>query len=301
MDQFCSSTPWILPAHQALMPERELVFLESDNGYVALARGMDPNYGIYLEPLECMWQFSSPFACVNEELAGEFSEFIESGIGQWNLLILTGLYPHSSFFRKLTAVLEKRFRLVLLGSATRISARILDGVDGFLSRRSPKFRSSLKQAIRRGVTLGIEFEEHYGVTCSAHSLKLYERVLDIERRSHKGKAEMGIEQPGMRKFYELMLPRLVITDGLRMIFARHEGRDIGFAFGGVKGLLFRGLQMSFDQDYARYSVGNLLQYQMMTQLEKEGAVLYDLGSDMEYKRRWGEERFLTVSLGVTRV
>ena len=282
------------------MPERELVFLESGNGYVALARGRDPHYGIYLEPLECMWQFPSPFACVDEDLAREFTESIESGIGDWNLLILTGLYPHSSFFRKLTSALEKRFRLVLLGSATRISARITDGVDGFLTRRSRNFRASLKQSSRRCEDLGVEFEEHCEVRSMDHSLLLYERVLDVERRSHKGRSEKGIDQPGMCQFYELMLPRLVERGGLRLIFARHEGRDIGFVFGGVKGLLFRGLQMSFDEEYARCSLGNLLQMQMMIQLEREGTAVYDLGSDMDYKRRWGEERFVTVSLGVTR-
>jgi hypothetical protein len=261
---------------------------------------VDPNYGIYLEPLECTWQFSSPFACVEQDLAVEFTETLDSDVGEWNLLILTGLYPHSAFFRRLTAALERRFRLVLLGSAVRVSAGIGDGVDGFLSRRSRKFRAGLKQSTRRCGELGIEFEAHYGVKSSARSLELYERVLNIESRSHKGLAEAGIDQPGMRKFYELMLPRLVKTRGLRLLFARHEGRDIGFVFGGVKGLLFRGLQMSFDQRYARYAIGNLLQFQMVTQLVIEGVALYDLGSDMDYKRRWGEERFLTVSLGVTR-
>jgi len=75
---------------------------------------------------------------------------------------------------------------------------------------------------------------------------------------------------------------------LRLIFARHEDRDIGYVLGGVLGDTYRGLQVSFDADYERYSVGSLCQLAQITELCEHGYARYDLGTYMSYKLRWAE-------------
>jgi hypothetical protein len=299
VDQFCSSSLWGLPAHQALMPERELAVLESESGYVALARGTSDHYGAYLEPMECMWQFASPFAREDLKLANEFGDALKTQWRDWNVVILTGLTPGTDFFRELVLELEKRFQLTLIGKTGRVLADISDGVSGFLGRRSRGFRRSLSRATRDCAQREIEFQVCSDLGSVGECSGLYQRILDVELRSHKGLAGKGIDQPGMREFYERMLPRLVRVGALRLIFARHEGQDVGFVFGGVKGSTFRGLQMSYDQSYAELSLGNVLQFKMVELLSDEGLAIYDLGSDIEYKHRWGEERFGTLSVGIT--
>ena len=300
VDQFCSSSLWGLPAHQALMPQRELAVLESESGYVALARGTSDHYGAYLEPMECMWQFASPFARKDFKLAHEFAEALETQWRDWNVVILTGLSPETIFFRELVVELEKHFQLTLIGKTGRVLADISDGVSGFLGRRSRGFRRSLSRARRDCTQREIEFQVCANSGSPAECSGFYQRILDIELRSHKGLAGQGIEQPGMREFYEQMMPRLAQVGALRLIFARHEGEDVGFIFGGVKGRTFRGLQMSYDQRCADLSLGNVLQFKMVELLSDEGLNVYDLGSDIEYKHRWGEERFGTISVGITK-
>ena len=94
----------------------------------------------------------------------------------------------------------------------------------------------------------------------------------------------------------MMVPRLAQGDGLRMLFAIHGGEDVAYVFGGVFRGVYRGLQMSFDVECREMSLGNLVQYAMVQRLCEEGVEIYDLGSDLDYKRRWAEELHETVAL-----
>jgi CelD/BcsL family acetyltransferase involved in cellulose biosynthesis len=78
------------------------------------------------------------------------------------------------------------------------------------------------------------------------------------------------------------------------MFATHEGRDIGYIFGGMAGEIYRGQQFSFDDTWRDMSIGNLLQYEQLAWLCEEGAHRYDMGPltgpFMEYKEHWTEIR-----------
>jgi CelD/BcsL family acetyltransferase involved in cellulose biosynthesis len=73
---------------------------------------------------------------------------------------------------------------------------------------------------------------------------------------------------------------------------------VGYILGAVRGGTYRGLQLSFDEDQAGRSLGNLLQLHQMESLVEEGVTTYDLGMDMEYKRRWADDAFTTVSMAI---
>jgi CelD/BcsL family acetyltransferase involved in cellulose biosynthesis len=59
--------------------------------------------------------------------------------------------------------------------------------------------------------------------------------------------------------------------------------------------VYRGQQFSFDDAWARFSVGSLMQEEQVRWLCEEGARRYDLGPllapRMGYKRYWTELRF----------
>ena len=61
---------------------------------------------------------------------------------------------------------------------------------------------------------------------------------------------------------------------------------------------YRGLQFSYDDEWSALSLGSLCQYHQIAGLCREGVARYDLGTDMEYKRRWAEEQFETTLLVV---
>ena len=59
--------------------------------------------------------------------------------------------------------------------------------------------------------------------------------------------------------------------------------------------VYRGQQFSYDDEWDRYSIGNLLQIEQIKWLCEEGATRYDMGplldAGMGYKSHWTEKRF----------
>ena len=66
---------------------------------------------------------------------------------------------------------------------------------------------------------------------------------------------------------------------------------MAYAVGGLAGTTYRGYQMTYAQEHARLGIGNVTQLEMMERLAAEGVVrLFDLGMEVEYKRRWEDRR-----------
>jgi CelD/BcsL family acetyltransferase involved in cellulose biosynthesis len=104
----------------------------------------------------------------------------------------------------------------------------------------------------------------------------------------------------MRGFYARMIPKLAARGALRLLFARQGERDVGYILGGVLAGCYRGLQFSYDVELEPLGVGNAMQLEQLTALCAEGVTLYDLGSEVPYKSRWGEEHLVTQMVIVTR-
>ena len=104
----------------------------------------------------------------------------------------------------------------------------------------------------------------------------------------------------MAPFYDHMTAYLARRGMLRLVFARLDGEDIAMGFGGILGDTFRGLQMSYDERHRHLSLGNLIQLALITRVADEGVARYDLGTEMDYKRRWSEPGMETVALVVRR-
>ncbi|MEZ4271441.1 MAG: GNAT family N-acetyltransferase [Myxococcota bacterium] len=300
IDHFCSSTLWTLPAHNTLMQPQQAWILAGEHGYVTLARGQHTQGWHYLQPLEAAWCLSSPLlGDVPHKLVEDFASFCRAYAYAWDVMILAGLKIDSILYRALFSKLAARYPTRQGPVARRYVASLKGGTEGFLSRRSANFRRGLAKDIGRIAQDGIVFEyAHCWDVLQADAA--YERILAVEARSWKGKKGVGINMGSMCEFYRLINRRLVERGAQRMIIARHEDRDIGYVFGGIFGDTYRGLQFSFDDDYSRYGLGNVLQYEQIIELCKAGIQNYDLGTDVAYKRRWGEICFDTVMLVVHR-
>jgi CelD/BcsL family acetyltransferase involved in cellulose biosynthesis len=102
----------------------------------------------------------------------------------------------------------------------------------------------------------------------------------------------------MQVFYRALVARLGART--RMIFARKNGEDVGFILGGVRDGTFRGFQFSYDERLKDVSLGGLLQLEQIRDLAAEGITTYDMGMDLEYKRRWADQPMDTVTIAVVR-
>jgi CelD/BcsL family acetyltransferase involved in cellulose biosynthesis len=295
IDRFCSSSAWIVPAAHALMPPRHTWILRGEAGWLLTMLGKHPSGIAYVEPLELAWGMACPLIgpdpqALAEEVAAEISARRD-----WNVMLLAGLPPDgqvlTSMLRALPPRIERRF-----GQSTlRMVASLDGGLDGFLGRRSRNFRKALRATLRDADAAGVTIDS-VQVTDAAAAAALYQRILDVEVRSWKGEDGIGIHQGPMNRFYAEMLPRLAPHQRQRTLFARIDGRDVAYCLGAVFDGEYRGLQFSYDRAYEPLSLGSLLQYHQIVELVGGGVTRYDLGQDMDYKRRWAEELFETVLL-----
>ena len=296
VDSFCTSAAWVLPAHKAFHPEQELFCFEGEFGCLALARGEAPNLGTYLAPLEAMWGLASPLVGAEAaRLAIEAWRTLREHKDAWNALWLCGLSPHGAAFKALAMLAGQGQRLFVGPTTYRHVASLEGGLDGWLSRRSRAFRKNLRQALRRTEDEGVRFEWH-DAPSEAERAALYARALDVDDRSWKGREAQGLRASNMAEFYEHMSAYLAKRGLLRMVFATREGEDIAMGFGGILGETFRGLQMSYDERFKRLSLGNLIQLELITRVARESIQHYDLGTEMDYKRRWSSPGLETVAL-----
>lgn len=298
IDRFCSSSAWILAATAALMPPRAAFSFVGDSGYFAAMRGVHPAGFPYVEPVELAWGLASPL--IGRDAAGIVGEVVPllAGRRDWQLAIFSGLTVTGPQRRALDATLPPRWERRRGQPTIRHVASLDGGIDGFLSRRSRDLRKSLRKSLRAARDAGMTFESVRASEANANAL--YDRIQAVEARSWKSREGVGIHAGPMRAFYGSMLPRLCALGQQRTIFARLADQDAGYILGAVMAGEYRGLQFSYDADLADFGVGGLLQYHQIIELCDEGIARYDLGTEMDYKRRWAEDIMETEMLVVVR-
>ena len=298
IDRFCSSSAWILAASTALMPPRAAFSFRGDHGYFAAMRGVHPAGFPYIEPIELAWGLASPL--IGHDPRGLIEELVPllASRRDWQIAILAGLTVAGPQRRALDTTLPARWERRRGQPTIRHVASLEGGLDGFLSRRSRELRKSLRKALRAADAEGLVFDDVRAPAGEAQAL--YARIQAVEAQSWKAREGVGISAGPMRAFYAAMLPRLCALGQQRTIFARKGDRDVGYILGAVMGGEYRGLQFSYDDDLARLGIGSLLQYHQIEALVAEGVTRYDLGTEMDYKRRWAEDIMETEMLVIVR-
>jgi CelD/BcsL family acetyltransferase involved in cellulose biosynthesis len=284
IDRFCSSSDWILPAANGLKPGRDPFVRRGEHGYASFM-ATEHEGRAWLEPLEAIWGLGCPLIGDPVELAVELAVALQMVP---RAVMICGLERASLRFQATASVLHHRYDLGLAPPTRRFIASLEGGLDGFLSRRTHNFRRSLSRAERRAEDIAfVEVRDPD---------EGWRRILAVEGRSWKGLEGVGFASAETLEFYGKMIPRLHRRGALRLMFAQREGRDVAYILGGIFGDTYRGLQFSFADDHAHLSLGNLCQLRQIEALCDEKIGFYDLGSEVEYKRRWGEIIHETVTL-----
>jgi hypothetical protein len=298
IDRFCSSSAWILAAATTLMPPRAPFSFRGEHGFFAAARGVHPAGFPYIEPIELAWGLASPMVGRDPTALAEEVVPVLAARRDWQLAILAGMTGEGPQRRALERALPPRWERRRGTPTIRHVASLDGGVDGYLSRRSRELRKAIRKQLRAAGDAGITFESLRATEAEAEAL--YARIQDAEGRSWKAREGVGISAGAMRAFYGAMLPRLCALGQQRTIFARLDGKDIGYILGAVLQSEYRGLQFSYDDEYAQYGLGGLLQYHQIAELCADGIERYDLGTEMDYKRRWAEDVMETEMLVLVR-
>jgi Acetyltransferase (GNAT) domain len=335
IDPWCSHMAWQLSVHDAFGNDPERFGPAPSEDHDVVGVGDDHPYGYALKattfidgtpallPLDPMWGFASPLVA-GTHILEEAAEALAVALydePRWKLAFLAGIEPSSELDDRLLWQLQSVFgrtvRLIAGEETIRCVASLDGGMEGYLANRSREFRRNVRQAERRAEqsnvyirslhvdedadgTGDIDYTE--GISRAA----VLELMMSIEHRSWKGRADSGITSPAMQTLYRRLLGRLPDA-AVRFSVAYQGTRPIGFVLGGVLGGVlvgqsstYRGLQISFDDDFRDLSIGTLLQINEIKRLCAEGVARYDLGMDMEYKQRWAERQLLTRPIIVVR-
>lgn len=284
---FCSGSAWQLAAREHLHGgadggRREWI-VERDGAWLLFAE--QDQRGVWF-PFEVAWMFGSPLvggAEAARTLLVEAAAAEASRVGNPSAFFLGGLVRGGAMHSALRS-LEPRSRILRDYPGTDVMMIDLgEGLEAWLRRRSRKFRRTLREASAERAGLEIlDLSREDAAT-------LYERLLAIQRRSYKWREGTDIFQiPGYAAFYRELLEDLQATGGLRALVARRDGVDLAHIFGGVRGDVYRGLQMSYVEEARDLALGNRLQFENLRRCAAEGIATYDLGMRAPYKERWAD-------------
>ena len=292
-DPFSCTPAWQLAFHDAFAPARRLFLRADAKNMLAFAELTLLSGHRLLAPVEYHWISASPllgpdadrlFILSLSDIAREYS-------GHLPCFLIGGMEEHNELIPRLFRAAGRLFRFLKQPETLQRSASLQGGMDGYLSRRSGNFRAKIKKARRKAEEIHIHFERHIP-SSPEEADAVYHRMIAVEEKSWKGRDHCGMTESPSLEFYRAMIRRLSLYGGGRVIFAVHDGNDIGFIFGGMADDCYRGQQFSYDNAWKPFSVGDLLQMEQLSWLCEEGALRYDMGmSDhpaMAYKQHWAE-------------
>lgn len=286
---FCSGSAWQLAAHRSLYPERAVMFFRRGDLWQAWAAGPLAHFGEVLQPLEADWVFGSPLVGAPPAAAAHF--LLESMLelsGRYPLILVGGVPSGGVWETLLLSRFTRYFRLFRLPGCDCRIASLEGGWEGFLGRRSGRFRRQLTRIAEDCRSAGVTHEILGSETGTADATLA--RVLQIERLAWKERAGEGIfAQPRFAGFYTHLMQDLSRDGGLRTVFLRRDGEDVAYVTGGILGGRYRGLQMAYRADCRALGLGHLAQFLMIRHLATEAVQSYDLGMDLDYKRRWSDQ------------
>jgi hypothetical protein len=294
-DPFCCTPAWQLPFYQVFCAHRPALIKVSSGNVLAFAVKLFDPTKLFLIPIDSHWFFGCPVLGPGAvDLLHEVVGDIESLYGSFfSGMVISGIRPGGVLARRLRKVFSGKFRISPYLEQVQCAASLAGGMDGYLARRSGNHRRKIRRQMRRAIQKGVWFE---GVSPSTVEDvdRIFARMLSVEKASWKGREQCGMDQEPAGSFYRAMLHRLCMTQSARIMFARHEDRDIGYIFGGMAQKIYRGQQFSYVQTWKDFSIGNLLQTEQIKWLCREKARRYDMGPlrgpKMEYKTHWTERQ-----------
>jgi len=280
---FCTGPAWQIAAHDALhgaeSSRSHLIVEDEGTWMIFVERERD---GIYF-PFEASWMFSSPVAGDPDRIVDlllAVHRWIPRQVG----LCLGGIRCGSPLHRAIRRMKPVAGRYSEFPVTECMIIDLDEGLEGWLGRRSPKFRRTLRDSEKSGE---IEIVEAGGEPAA----DLFARILAVQARTYKWREGTDILiAPEYAAFYRSLLTALRAGGELRLLFARRGDEDVAYIFGGVAGDTYRGLQMSYIEELRPLGLGNRLQLENLRRCEAGGIARYDLGMHSAYKERWADRR-----------
>jgi CelD/BcsL family acetyltransferase involved in cellulose biosynthesis len=217
-------------------------------------------------------------------------DVLDTTADRWHTFVLGGIRADTlgQAFDDLERALSRSYSLRRISPQERRVASLDGGLDGYLSRRSGGFRTSLRAQQRRARERGASFRRTLARTTDEVN-DLLRACHGVEVRTWKAAEGMGVDQGAARTFQHGVMRRAADL-GLeaRAVVMELDGADVAYVNGVVGPEGYRGMSLSFDESFRPLGAGNLVQAEMLAWLCDDAVRWYDLGGTLPYKERWGE-------------
>ena len=286
--KFCSGLPWQCAALHNLsglmfgiQNSKSRFIVERDGNWLVF---VERNENVFF-PFESAWMFGCPLIGTAQEVVELLIEAGREAMNEMIGFVIGGIGEGSDLDNELRKRRNLFDRFDEFSGTDCMTIDCSGGLDEYLSRRSRSFRKSIRQ-MKEVEDLEIE-------DASAESPgRVFERIVRIQSLSYKSDSLGGdiFSEPRYQQFYRDLYDRLHAQGHIRTLFARIAGEDAAYIMGGVAGKIYRGFQMTYDEQYRALALGNRLQLENIRRSAEEGIVHYDLGMHSPYKERWADHR-----------
>ena len=211
----------------------------------------------------------------------------------WDLFDLRWIEAEVDRGRTLTAMRCHGLTPVALPWQESYAIDLPDSFDDYLATRSPKFRATIRRAIRKAEGEGIVQERYRPDADKTDSFspneELYDQCVALARRTWQGGSSTGttISHAETAEYFRECFVKASRRGMLDLMTLRRNGELIAFCYNLHHQGRLLGLRMGYEPDCKRLSPGvTLLGMQIRDSIER-GDRQIDLGSEhADVKKRW---------------
>jgi hypothetical protein len=213
----------------------------------------------------------------------------------WQLVSLEAAMPERASWRTLHAALAAAGMPCDLRLRWRVGKMAIqhDWPAAF-AQLSSKHRQRIVSSLRKLSARGeVGFELHKQLA-TGEVEPLLQRALALEDRGWKGRAGTSIlRTPGVAEFLLRQARCLAAEDQLWLAFLRCGDQDTAFCYGVVAKGVLHSFKIGYDDEFAAFSPGHLLQYHMLEALHADATVaaIDYIGEMTEYHASWRPETY----------
>ncbi|PQO38171.1 GNAT family N-acetyltransferase [Blastopirellula marina] len=244
-------------------------------------------------PLDAWGPFFGPIGSQPAATLYAGLQYLAGTSRTWDMLDLRWIESEIDRGRTISAMRCQALTPVSLPWKPSYAMELAEDFDTYLATRTPKFRATIRRAIRKAEQAGAVAERYRPAIDRQRPFcpneQLYDECVQLAKRTWQGGSSTGTtisHQQTAAYFRECFIKaaRLGMID---LMALRHDGRLIAFSYNFHHQGRLLGLRMGYEPDCKRLSPGTALIGMQIRDSIQRGDNLIDLGTDhYDIKSRW---------------
>jgi len=283
--------------------QREAFLLAATNegaeGIILLSKGRTQRFKLPVKSIESIGAGTSAsdrhFVCEQEPLLTKkaIDPLLEriKVFKAWTIFRLAPLSADYPFIEEFIAAAE-RHGLTAFRRPYSVGYKIRTdmGWEAYEKSRSKKFRKKMRAAHNKMQKSGVfRIEAHADAGSAEHLLGILNTVT---KKSWKIEAGTDIFNPAYRGFWKNAFLETLAAGQTTLWVFYHKDQPVGYEWSLQQGRRIIALKADYDEEYARFSPGNLLAWHVLQHGFESGASEIDyLMGGGDYKKKWATDNY----------